>query len=357
MFQRRIFHPATLYSGDVNMQDVRKNARERIKVKCKVCPVCNGVACAGDVPGMGGIGTGVSFQNNVTALARQRLLMRVLHDANEPDTTTELWGRELTLPVLAAPVGSVAVNLGSDMSDAEYMTLLVQGCRAAGTLASVGDGLDAATLEKTISMIGDGGASVIAFIKPWAAKEEIGARLDMAIKAGIGICGMDVDAAGLTALRRRGTPVSTQKPEELAQVIKLAHARGIKFIVKGLMTVDEAVIAADAGADAVLVSNHGGRVLDHSPGTAEVLPAIADAVGGRVIVMMDGGVRTGVDVLKALALGAQLALVCRPVVVAVHGDEQKGVVKYFAQMRDELAQAMRLTGCPDLSAISRRVLA
>jgi isopentenyl diphosphate isomerase/L-lactate dehydrogenase-like FMN-dependent dehydrogenase len=179
----------------------------------------------------------------------------------------------------------------------------------------------------------------------------------MAVKAGISICGMDVDAAGLTVLRRRGTPVSTQKPEELAKVIKLAHALGIKFIVKGVMAVDEAVIAADAGADAVLVSNHGGRVLDHSPGTAEVLPAIAEAVGGRVIVMMDGGVRTGTDVLKALALGAKLTLVCRPVIVAVHGDEQSGVIKYFAQMQDELAQAMRLTGCADLASITRRVLA
>jgi isopentenyl diphosphate isomerase/L-lactate dehydrogenase-like FMN-dependent dehydrogenase len=339
------------------MQDARKKARDRVKSRCKVCPVCNGVACAGDVPGMGGIGTGVSFQNNVTALAQQRLLMRVLHGANEPDTTMELWGRKLALPVLAAPVGSVSVNLGSDMSDADYATTLVRGCRAAGTLASVGDGLDAATFEKNISMIGDGGASVIAFIKPWAAREEIVTRLDMAVAAGISICGMDVDAAGLTVMRRRETPVSTQTPEALAQVVKLAHARGIKFIVKGVMAEDEAVIAADAGADAVLVSNHGGRVLDHSPGTAEVLPDIADAVGGRVVVMMDGGVRTGADVLKALALGAHLTLICRPVVVAVHGDEQNGVVKYFAQLQDELAQAMRLTGCGNLAAVSRRVLA
>ena len=108
------------------MQEVRKNARERVQAKCRGCPVCNGVVCAGDVPGMGGIGTGISFQNNVTALAQRRLLMRVLHGANEPDTALELWGRKLALPVLAAPVGSVAVNLGSSMSDAEYSTLLIR---------------------------------------------------------------------------------------------------------------------------------------------------------------------------------------------------------------------------------------
>jgi NAD(P)H-dependent flavin oxidoreductase YrpB (nitropropane dioxygenase family) len=339
------------------MQEVRKKARERVKGRCRVCPVCNGLACAGEVPGMGGIGTGASFQNNVAALAKQRLLMRVLHGANEPDAALELWGRRLALPVLAAPVGSVAVNVGSGMSDADYTGFLVRGCRAAGTLASVGDGLDIAVFEKNISMIGAGGASVIAFVKPWAAREEIRLRLDIAAKAGISICGMDVDAAGLPMLRRRGTPVSTQTPEELAQVIKPAHERGFRFIVKGVMTADEAVIAADAGADAVLVSNHGGRVLDHSPGTAEALPAVADAVGARVVVMMDGGVRSGADVLKALALGAKLTLVCRPVVVAVHGDEQEGVGRYFAQLKDELAQAMRLTGCANLGAVSRRVLA
>jgi len=339
------------------MQELRKKARERVKARCRVCPVCNGVACAGELPGMGGIGTGMSFQNNVAALAKLRLLMRVLHGANEPDTSLDLWGKKLALPVLAAPVGSVASNLGSGMSDADYTGFLVRGCRAAGTLAGVGDGLDAATFEKNISMVGDDGASVIAFIKPWAAKEEIRLRLDMAAAAGITVCGMDVDAAGLPALRRRGTPVSTQTPKELEQVVMLAHARGCKFIVKGIMSADEAVIAADAGADAVLVSNHGGRVLDFSPGTAEVLPAVADAVGARVLVMMDGGVRTGADVLKALALGAKLTLICRPVVVAVHGDEQEGVSKYFSQMKDELAQAMRLTGCANLDSIGRRVLA
>jgi len=339
------------------MQEVRKKARERVKAKCRVCPVCNGVSCAGEVPGMGGIGTGVSFQNNVSALAKPRLIMRVLHGANDPDTAVELWGRKLALPVLAAPVGSVAANLGSGMSDADYTGFLVRGCRAAGTLAGVGDGLDAAAFEKNIGMAGEAGASVMVFVKPWAAREEIRLRLDVAAGAGISICGMDVDAAGLPMLRRRGTPVSTQTPEELAQVVSLAHARGFKFIVKGVMSADEAVIAADAGADAVLVSNHGGRVLDHSPGTAEALPAIADAVGARVLVMMDGGVRTGADVLKALALGAKLTLICRPVVVAVHGGEQEGVSKYFAQVRDELAQAMRLTGCAHVGAVGRRILA
>ncbi len=337
------------------MHDVRKRARERVKAKCKVCPICNGAACAGDVPGMGGIGTGASFRNNVGALAALRLIMRVLHGANEPDTGTELWGRKLSLPVLAAPVGSIAVNLGSDMSDGDYTRHLIKGCLAAGTLASVGDVPDPAAFQRSMNIVGEVGRNVIPFIKPWGM-DAVAARLDMAAEAGLDICGMDVDAAGLSVLRGLAAPVGVKTPVELAEIVKQAHKRGMKFIVKGIMSPDEAILAADAGADAVLVSNHGGRVLDYSPGTAEVLPAVAEAVGKHVIVMLDGGVRSGDDVLKALALGAKITLICRPVVIAVHGDEEHGVEKYFAMLRDQLAQAMRLTGCADIASVGSRVL-
>ena len=337
------------------MKDIRQKARERIKSHCKVCPVCDGRVCAGQVPGIGGIGTGMSFQNNVAAFARHRLAMRVLHSANEPDTRCTLWGRELALPVLAAPIGSVKANLGSDLSEGEYSEMVIAGCVNAGTLASIGDTAKPETFKQGLDQIGQRGRQVIPFIKPWAA-DEVARRMDMVVAAGCDLCGMDVDAAGLTVLRRLEAPVATRTPQELAAFIRLAHERKLKFVVKGIMTVDEARIVADAGADAVLVSNHGGRVLDHTPGTVEVLPAIAEAIGGQCLVMVDGGVRTGADVLKALALGAHIALICRPVAVAAHGGGAEGVSRYFDVIRDELSQCMRLTGCRDIASVGRRVL-
>jgi len=338
------------------MQEIRKKALERVKAQCKVCPVCNGIACAGKIPGMGGLGSGVSFQNNVSALARHHLALRTLHQANEPDTKAALWGREMALPVLAAPVGSVALNLGSDMSDVDYTRFVLRGCRAAQTLAGIGDLPAKADFQKYMDVVGDDGAIAVPFIKPWDNMAEITARMDMAVTAGIGICGMDVDGAGLPTMRKLASPVAVTPPAKLEKIVAEAHKRGMKFIVKGVMTTDEAVIAADAGADAVVVSNHGGRALDCAPGAADVLPSIAGVVGERLIVMMDGGVRSGVDVLKALALGAKFVLICRPVLIAVHGDEEHGVPTYFAQIQDQLVQAMRLTGCADLRSISGRVL-
>lgn len=337
------------------MMEMRKAARERVKSHCRVCPVCDGRACAGEIPGMGGIGTGSAFRNNIVALAAYKLNMRVMHDANTPDVSRTLWDRELSLPVFAAPVGNVRQNLGSDMDNADYVRKLIAGCMKAGTLAGVGDVPEITEFARYMGYAKGYGKTVVPFIKPWGT-EAVARRFDLAAEAGCDICGMDVDAAGLPHLRSLPTPAGVKTPKEMAGIIKAAHERAIKFIVKGVMTADEAVIAADAGADAIIVSNHGGRVLDHTAGAAEVLEGIAEAVGDRLVVMADGGIRSGVDVLKILALGAKVALICRPVAVMVHGDEEEGVPAYFAMIKSELAQAMQLTGCKDLASVTERVL-
>ena len=99
---------------------------------------------------------------------------------------------------------------------------------------------------------------------------------------------------------------------------------GKPFILKGIMTVKGAEKALEAGAAGIIVSNHGGRVLDQCPATAEVLPAIVDAVGGKMKIFVDGGIRSGMDVFKALALGADAVLIARPFVTAVYGGGSGG---------------------------------
>ena len=121
----------------------------------------------------------------------------------------------------------------------------------------------------------------------------------------------------------------------------------------GEVTVSGAKKALEAGASGIVVSNHGGRVLDQCPATAEVLPAIADAVGGRMTILVDGGIRTGMDVFKALALGADGVLVARPFVTAVYGGGADGVAAYVEKLGAELADTMRLCGAASLADISR----
>ena len=128
------------------------------------------------------------------------------------------------------------------------------------------------------------------------------------------------------------------------------------FIVKGVMTARGAEKALEAGASGIVVSNHGGRVLDHCPATAEVLPEIADAVGGKMTIFVDGAVRSGMDIFKALALGADAVLIGRPFVTAVYGGGEEGVQCYVQKLKAELADTMRMCSAHSLKEIERSMI-
>ena len=161
---------------------------------------------------------------------------------------------------------------------------------------------------------------------------------------------MDVDAAGLPFLKNMTPPAGSKSVAELAEIVKLAER---PFIVKGVMTVKGALKAKEAGAAAIVVSNHGGRVLDQCPATAEVLPEIAAALKGTgVKILVDGGIRTGVDVFKALALGADGVLICRPFVTAVYGGGEEGVKCYIDKLAGELADTMQMCGAHSIAEIT-----
>ncbi|WP_167941952.1 alpha-hydroxy-acid oxidizing protein [Desulfobaculum xiamenense] len=337
------------------MKDVRARAREAMKGYCRVCPVCDGRACSGEVPGMGGLGTGSAFRANVTALAGVKLNMRLMHGAAQPDTATSALGLDFDIPVLAAPIGGVSFNMGGALSEDAYVDAILGGCRASGIVGCTGDGVPPFIIDAALGGIRKVDGHGIVFIKPWDG-EELEQKLEAAFDTGARVFGMDVDAAGLITLRKMGRPVSPKTPEQLREIIAMVHAAGGKFILKGVMTVDEAELAITVGADAIVVSNHGGRVLDHTPGTAEVLPDIAEAVHGRICIIVDGGVRDGVDVLKMLALGADLVMIGRPFAVAAIGGGQEGVAAYVAALKAQLTQAMVLTGCANVAEADRRIL-
>jgi 4-hydroxymandelate oxidase len=130
----------------------------------------------------------------------------------------------------------------------------------------------------------------------------------------------------------------------------------LPVLVKGLVRPDDARRAVDHGASGVVVSNHGGRQLDGSPATASVLGPVADAVAGRIEVLVDGGVRRGTDVLKALALGARAVLLGRPILWGLATGGEEGALGVLEAMRDELDQAMALAGCASVGDATRDLL-
>lgn len=336
----------------MNIAEIRETARERFQGACRVCRVCDGRACAGEMPGMGGIGTGSSFIANVEALASIKLNLRTIHNATEPDIRLELFGYQLSMPILTAPVAGVHLNMGDAMPEADFVMAMIGGSNAAGSVGMTGDGPGPLIYNTGLDVIRANGGRGIPIIKPRPA-EEILARIRQAEEVGAWAVGVDVDAAGIIGMVRAGEPVGPKTVEAWREIIA---ATSLPFILKGIMTVEDARAAVEAGAAAIVVSNHGGRVLDHTPGTAAVLPQIAEAVRGDVFILADGGVRSGVDVLKMLALGAHAVLVGRPLAIAAVGGGTEGVSMVLNQYADQLRSAMILTGCASLDEMDGSIL-
>lgn len=336
----------------VDIKAMRATAKETMKGSCRVCPICNGRACAGEVPGMGGTGTGESFTENVRALASIKLNMRVVHDALQPDTTLEIFGQKLKTPILGAPITGSAINAGGALTELEMVTALVAGSQQAGSLGWIGDPANASMYEDGLAAMRVAGQG-IAIIKPRIDSQEILALFKLAEEAGAVALGVDLDGAGLVTMALKGQPVG---PKTKAQLKELIEAISLPFIVKGIMTADEAIKCVKAGASAIVVSNHGGRVLDHTPGAADVLPEIVKAVKGKLTILVDGGIRSGADVLKLLALGADGVLIGRPLMVAAYGGGTEGVQTLIEKYTAELRAAMILTGCQSLKDINPDVL-
>ncbi len=334
------------------MKEIYEKARTLMKGYCRVCPVCDGRACAGQVPGMGGIGTGSTFQDNVLALSEIKLNMRCLHEIVEPRLNLNLLGLDLSMPVLAAPIGGVPFNMGGGMSEEEYIGAKLAACVQEGTLGCTGDGVPDFVHESGLAAIKSVQGRGIPFIKPWE-DEELFSKLDKAMAAGADVVGMDVDAAGLVTLGEMGHPVRPKTSARLADVLSKISA---KFVIKGVMTPDEAKLCMDAGADGIVVSNHGGRVLDGVPGTARVLPDVAKAVRGQMAVMADGGIRSGTDVLRMLALGADAVLIGRPLSMAVIGGGKSGAASYLVRIRQELTRSMVLTGTASVREVDPSII-
>lgn len=269
---------------------------------------------------------------------------------NKPlDLTSEIFGRTFKYPIFAAPIGAMKLHYGDKYDDLEYNDILVSSCADAGIAAFTGDGTNPAVMEGAARAIKQKDGNGIPTVKPWDINT-LKEKLAMIKDAGSFAVAMDIDAAGLPFLKNLTPPAGSKTVEELREIVKEAE---VPFIIKGIMTVKGALKAKEAGAAAIVVSNHGGRVLDKCPATAEVLAEIADAVGNDMKILVDGGIRSGVDIFKALALGADAVLIGRPFVTAVYGGGAEGVAAYTAKLAAELEDTMAMCGAHSLSEISR----
>ena len=336
----------------MNYNEIHDAAKTQVGPYCKNCPVCNGLACGNTMPG-----PGCKFPGNVAARNYSKwqeicVNMDTLCPNAEPDISFELFGKTFSAPIFAAPLGAVDLHYGPKYKDQEYNSILVKAAYEYGVLALTGDGVNPDIMKSAVSDMKKYDGVGIPTIKPWN-KEFVFEKLDILNESGIFAAAMDVDGAGLPFLKAMNPNAGSKSVDEMKEIIFYAK---MPFMVKGIMTVNGALKAVEAGAKAIVVSNHGGRVQGGVPSTAEVLPAIAEAVKGKVKIFVDGGIRSGVDVFRALALGADAVLIGRPILNMIYGGGEEGFKVYMDKIVGELKSTMTMCGAASLKDIDRSKL-
>jgi 4-hydroxymandelate oxidase len=311
----------------------------------------------------GGAGDEHTLADNLAAWARIRLRPRVLVDASRRDLSTSAFGTRLAHPIVVAPTAAHRLS----HPDAELAT--ARGAAAADGLYTVST-ISSVPMEE-VAAAAPGAPRWFQLYTP-GDRDACRDLVDRAVAAGFTAVVLTVDLP-YPGNRERdvrnafeldlGAHLPPDHPVDERGIIEiptldwedldwLRSVCPVPLLVKGVLRADDAARAVDAGCDGVWVSNHGGRQLDTAIAAADALPDIAAAVDERALLVVDGGVRRGVDVLKALALGADLVAIGRPVLWGLAVDGASGVQRVIEILRDELSLAMALAGARSLEEIT-----
>ncbi len=311
----------------------------------------------------GGAGDERTLRRNVEAFGEWELMPRVLVDVSDVDPSVELFGSRLSMPLVVAPVafqrlahedGEEAMARAAGAAGTAMCLSTIATATPASVAAAAPDTTrwfqlycfrDRAVTEALLAEAVQSGYEAIALTvdAPFAGRRERDLRTGFAV---------DVDAPAVQAATGSDRPLTPAEVFSLVDasldwdsLAALADGCELPILVKGLMAPEDAELAIEAGAGGIVVSNHGGRQLDGVSATVDALPAVADAVAGRIPVLMDGGVRRGTDALVAVALGADAVLVGRPALWGLAVGGEAGALHVLELLRDEIRLALALLGC------------
>lgn len=326
----------------------------------------------------GGAADEATVAANRSAWAALKLWPRLLQPLAGGHTRTTLLGREWPVPLLLAPVAYQRLA----HTDGERATALAAAAQGVGLVLSAQSSVpleDVAALVRDDAVRGplwfqvypqprredtldlarraaDAGfeALVLTADAPVHGVRDRERRTGFALPPGV--CAVNLPPSPAPSAAQSRFDFAAAHAVQPGDIEELARFSGLPVLVKGVLHPGDVEMMVNAGAAGLVVSNHGGRTLDTAPATAEALPLVARALRGRLPLLVDGGIRRGTDVLKALALGADAVLIGRPQVMALAAGGAAGVAQMLRQLRDELEIAMALCGCATLAQANAGLL-
>jgi 4-hydroxymandelate oxidase len=329
----------------------------------------------------GGAEDEITLRENRAAFGRIALRPRMLVDVNVIDTSTTVLGQQVSSPILVAPMamhrlghldGELATARGAGAAD----TLMVVSTLATVSLEEIAAVASAPLWfqlyvykdrEITRALVQRARAAgykalCLTVDAPHAGRRERDVRNHFALPPELQLANFsgpemrmmpkEEGGSGLSAYIARMMDL-TLTWKDVAWLKSLAE---MPLLVKGILTAEDARLAVEHGADGIVVSNHGGRQLDTAIATLEALPEVVEAAAGRAEVYLDGGIRRGTDVVKALALGARAVLIGRPVLWGLALAGADGVQRVLEMLRHELRETMLLAGCPTIASMSKALV-
>jgi isopentenyl diphosphate isomerase/L-lactate dehydrogenase-like FMN-dependent dehydrogenase len=347
-------------AGLINVADFERAAAERLE------------------PGVlgyftGGAGDELTLRDNVEAWRRWRLRPRVLVDVGEVSTATELLGAPVSSPVLVAPVayqrlvdpeGEIGMARAAAAAGTVMCLSTLATTRPAELVAAAPPGrrwfqlycfrdeaVTQALMEEAVAAGFE--AIVLTVDAPRGGNRERDLRTGFEIPDGLGVPSVTAATGSTRAVTITETFALMTPAFGWADLAELAAQSPLPVLVKGLITAEDAELAVAHGAAGVVVSNHGGRQLDRCLATADALPEVAEALEGRGTLLVDGGVRRGIDVATAIALGADAVLVGRPALWGLAAAGREGVTAVLGLLRAELELTLGLCGCRSPSELAR----
>lgn len=337
----------------MNYTEILENAKKNIGPKCKVCPVCNGLGCGNTLPGPGSKAPGNGANDNYMGWKKIKLNMDTIVPNTPIDTSIDFLGRKLSFPLLSAPIGSIRKQFNPTDDIRDFNEKCLAACESRGIMHFYSSGLEEDVHRAAINSRITHDNCGVPVINPEADENIITQMKRCNETVSPSAIAVVVDSAGLPHLKECHGSGGTKSVEQLRMLKEEAK---VPFVIKGIMTAKSALKAVDAGASAIIVSNHGGRVLADAPATSEVLGEIAKAVEGRAKIIVDGGIRSGIDMFKAYALGADVCMICRPVLISYYGGGKEGIECYFDKLKAELTDTMYMCGARSIADITEEMI-
>jgi isopentenyl diphosphate isomerase/L-lactate dehydrogenase-like FMN-dependent dehydrogenase len=296
--------------------------------------------------------TKATFHRNPRAFRQYLFRQKIFHDVSEPDISIDLFGHTLPIPAITAPVGSFSL-IGKD-TERE----VAEGTERAGAMMFTSQaakfdpkGWRAAAKSPLVFM---------AYMN--RGREEVSEYAKTAADLGFAAVGITMDTVKPVKIGDE-VPLSTKdgKPRKghkstPKDIEWMKQQVSLPVVVKGIMGADDARAAINSGADALVVSNHGGRILDFNRSALEALPEVVDAANGRVPVLLDSGIRSGGDIVKAMALGAKAVLAGRPVAWGAGAFGAPGVERVYAIFAEEMQRVLTMTGVARVRDVTQAIL-